>query len=248
MRSPRLWLLLAWSDLEARYRRTILGTFWQTLTMAAYIVGIAVVFSTIRVRNMEHFILYVATGVAGFSLISGFLVSGATAFQRGEAILKAYDLPASVHVFRTVVNEFILFGHSLLIVVCVWIYLGVMPTLQTLLIIPAIALLFLGGVGTVMCFGLLGARFRDVSPAVSTLMSFMFLVTPVFWLRSDLGDKAWVADVNPLYHVINLVRAPLMGHAPDPMNWYVCIGLTAASLILGGLAFLRYRRQLVYWL
>lgn len=246
--SPQIWLQLAWSDLEARYRRTILGTFWQTLTMAAYIVGIAVVFSTLRARDAHDFLLYVATGFAGFSLISGLLVSGASTFQRGEALLKAYDLPASIHVFRVALNEFILFAHALVIILGVWIYTGTVPTLMTLLVIPALALMFLLGVGICLCMGLLGARFRDVNPAISTLMSFMFLVTPIFWMRSDLGDKLWVVDANPIYHVVNLIRAPLMGHAPDPINWIVCGSVAALSLLIGLVGFINYRRLLVYWL
>lgn len=248
LRSPRIWLLLAWQDLEAKYRRTILGTFWQTLTMAAYIAGLAVVFSTLRQRNMENFILYLAAGFTGFSLITGFLTGGVGAFHRGEALLKAYDLPASLHVFRTVSNEFILFGHSLAIMAAVWIYTESPPTLYTLLLLPASALMFVLGIGVVLCMGLLGARFRDVSPATTTVTSFMFLVTPIFWLREDLGDRVWVVDYNPLYHATNLIRRPLMGEAPDPINWYVCAGLAAASLILGVAGFLRHRRQLVYWL
>lgn len=248
LRSPRIWFLLAWNDLEAKYRRTILGTFWQTLTMAAYIVGLAVVFSTLRTRNMENFILYLAAGFTGFSLISGMLSSGVSAFQRGQALLKAYDLPASIHVFRTVVNEYILLAHSVVIMVAVWIYTGAPPTLYTLLVFPAAALLFLVGVGSVMCVGLLGARFRDVGPAMTTLMSFMFLVTPIFWVREDLGDRVWVVDYNPIYHAMNLIRRPLMGEAPDPVNWLVCGGLAVATLLIGFVSFLRYRRQLVYWL
>lgn len=248
IRSPRLWLLLAWSDLEARYRRTILGTFWQTLTSAAYIVGLTVIFSTIRGHHANDFILYIAAGYTGFSLISGFLLSGSTAFQRGDPILKAFDLPASIHVFRAVTNEYILFAHSVVIMVAVWIYAGFIPNLNTLLIIPVILLLFVGGSGLAMTLGLLGARFRDVTPTITTLTSFMFLVTPIFWRREDLGEMSWVADYNPFYHVVNLVRAPLMGEAPDPMNWAVCAGMAIISVGIGVMGFLRYRRQLVYWL
>lgn len=248
LRSPSIWFLLAWNDLEAKYRRTILGTFWQTLTMAAYIVGLTVVFSTIRQRGMENFILYLAAGFTGFGLMSGFFTSGTSAFHRALPLLRAYDLPASIHVFRAVVNEYILFGHSIVIMAAVWIYTGVWPTLYTLLLFPAAALLFVAGVGCVMCTGLLSARFRDVAPAVQTLVSFLLLVTPIFWVREDLGDKVWVADFNPMYHAMNLIRRPLMGEAPDLINWYVCGGIAVVSVILGLYGFIKYRRQLVYWL
>ena len=67
-------------------------------------------------------------------------------------------------------------------------------------------------------------------------------------MRSDLGDKLWVVDANPIYHVVNLIRAPLMGHAPDPINWIVCGSVAALSLLIGLVGFINYRRLLVYWL
>jgi len=246
--SPRLWILLAWNDLEAKYRRTILGTFWQTLTSAAYIVGLTVVFSSIRGHRGDEFVLYLAAGYTAFSLISGFVSSGANAFQRGASLLMAYDLPASIHVYRAVTNEFIMFAHSLVIMLGVWIYSETWPTVNTLLLFPALILMFALGCGVVMTFGLLGARFRDVSPAVATVTSFLFLVTPIFWRREDLGSRTWIVDLNPFYHATNLIRRPLMGEAPDPINWYVCIAMAIVSLILGTLGFIKYRRQLVYWL
>ena len=156
--TPRLWLMLSWNDLEARYRRTILGPFWHTLTLAGWIVGITILFSTIRYRDDPTFLPYVAAGIITYAFIAGLLNEAASAYQRGEVILRAYDLPASIHIFRSVIGQFIMAGHSLGVFVLVAIYSSTYPTIATLLIIPAVAIYFALGVGWTLCVSLLGAR------------------------------------------------------------------------------------------
>lgn len=248
LRSPRVWLLLAWTDLEARYRRTILGTFWQTLTMAGYILGLAFVFGAIRGRDLHDYLLYLAAGITAWQLIVGFVAEGASTFFRGANLLRAYNLPASLHIFRVVVNNYITFAHGLVILILVYFYTGNVPNLYTLWVIPAIILFFFMGIGIVMCMGLLGARFRDVDPAVATLMSFLFIMTPIFWQREDLTTRQWIADYNPFYHLVQLIRSPIMGEAPSLTNWSVGLSICVVSLVVGTYSFIRHRQQITYWL
>ena len=247
-KSPRIWLLLAWYDLEARYRRTILGPLWHTLTMAGWIVGLAVIFSTVRYRDDDGFLLYLSAGVTGWTLLAGMLGEGSSAFQRGGNLLATYDLPASVHIFRSVMNQLIMFAHTLVVMAGILIYTGTGLTLHSLMIIPAVGLYFVFGVGATMCLALLGARFRDVSPALGAALAFMFLVTPVFWRKESLGDRMWIADYNPLYHLLEVIRAPLMGQPAAPVSWGVAVVLAIGLTAVGTLAFMRFRRVLNYWI
>ena len=248
LKSPRIWLLLAWYDLEARYRRTILGPLWHTLTMAGWIIGLAVIFSTIRYRSDETFLVYLSAGVTGWTLLAGILSEASTAFQRGANLLSTYDLPASVHIFRSVTNQLIMFAHTLVVMAGILIYTGTALTPYSLLLIPALGLYFVFGVGATMCLALLGARFRDVAPALGAMLAFLFLVTPVFWRRESLGDRTWIADYNPLYHVLEIIRSPLMGVPADPASWGVATALAIGLTAVGTLAFVRFRRVLNYWI
>ncbi len=63
-----------------------------------------------------------------------------------------------------------------------------------------------------------------------------------------LGNRRFIADYNPLYHFINLIRAPLLGETPALLSWMVA----SLMLIFGGalslLLFARFRSRIAYWI
>ena len=68
------------------------------------------------------------------------------------------------------------------------------------------------------------------------------------WPVSALGERSFVANVNPIYHLIELVRAPLLGQAPDLLSWVVALAVAAAGCLLAALLLRRVERRIVYWL
>ncbi|MCH7539362.1 MAG: hypothetical protein IH999_03010 [Proteobacteria bacterium] len=54
IRSWRLWTAWAWIDTRQRYRRSVLGPFWITLSLGAWIVGLGVVFSILFGMKLEN--------------------------------------------------------------------------------------------------------------------------------------------------------------------------------------------------
>lgn len=246
-KSFRVWTLLAHDDLQARYRRTVLGPFWQTILHAGMIIGLTILFSNVLKRPVNEFLLYVTAGVTGWTLITGLLLEGSTAFSRGQPLIQAYDLPASLHVFRVVLNQMIVFAHNLVVYAGVILFTQMWPTPSLLLLAPGLTVIFLAGVGWALVFGLLGARFRDVTPAIGAATTILFLLTPIFWHRADIENAPWFVDYNPLYHLLELVRQPLMGGYATPANWAAGLAVAAASLVVGAYAFVAYRRQISYW-
>jgi len=69
------------------------------------------------------------------------------------------------------------------------------------------------------------------------------------WQISALGnDRRFIADINPMYHLIELMRAPLLGETPSALSWVVALGVAAAGLLLAALLLRRVDRRIVYWL
>jgi ABC-type polysaccharide/polyol phosphate export permease len=98
-----------------------------------------------------------------------------------------------------------------------------------------------------MLLGLLCARFRDVPQLVANLVQVVFFVTPIMWSAEQLSDRVVFADINPFYHLIAIVRAPLLGQAPTATNWLVSLGVTVAGSALAFALFARYRWRIAYW-
>jgi lipopolysaccharide transport system permease protein len=81
------------------------------------------------------------------------------------------------------------------------------------------------------CLGYIGARFRDLPHALGLIMQAMWFVSPIYFeakLFRDGGLGALV-DYNPIYHLLEIVRAPLLrGEWPTVENFAMC-GLTIVA-------------------
>jgi ABC-type polysaccharide/polyol phosphate export permease len=153
-----------------------------------------------------------------------------------------------VHVFRMVSRNFIILGHNLVIVPIVLIFQGVPIGPEALLILPAFLLLAVDGTALGMLLGMISARFRDVPPIVANFVQVLFFVTPIFWSPDALGPYKTVAELNPLFAAIDVVRAPLMGSAPAPYSWWILIATTLVGGTLSFAMFARFRSRIAYWI
>lgn len=73
------------------------------------------------------------------------------------------------------------------------------------------------------------------------------IVTPIYWSVKMTGDRAAFVDWNPFFHLIELVRAPLLGEAPRSLSWGVAAVMAAIGLPLSLDLYRRSRAKLPYW-
>jgi lipopolysaccharide transport system permease protein len=99
-----------------------------------------------------------------------------------------------------------------------------------------------------MLLGILSARFRDVPPIVANLMQIAFFITPIIFRPEVLGNRAWIAEWNPLYHLIEVVRAPIVAAAVPLASWAYLAAFTLGGSLVTLLLFARTRARVPYWL
>ena len=94
------------------------------------------------------------------------------------------------------------------------------------------------------------ARYRDTKYAISMVMQFLFYFTPIFWPSESITSypERLLIELNPFYHMLEIVRAPSLGRAPEIINYIVLFGIFSISLVLVSLVFITFRKRLVYWL
>ena len=85
---------------------------------------------------------------------------------------------------------------------------------------------------------------------VSSLLQIAFYITPIIWMPSLLPARAsmMLLDPNPVYHLLAIVREPLLGQAPTITNWLVSIGVFLSGSLFSILLFNKYRARISYWL
>jgi ABC-type polysaccharide/polyol phosphate export permease len=143
----------------------------------------------------------------------------------------------------------IVFFHNLSVYVLISVYAGVSITWATLLAVPGLLLLCLNGLWIAILVGAVCARYRDVQQLVSNLLQISLFLTPIFWSADQLtGRASMLADYNPLYYLIAIVREPLMGKAPETLHWVVVAVVTLLGWTLTIHVMGKFRHRIVYWL
>ena len=150
-------------------------------------------------------------------------------------------------VYRKVWAEFIILAHNSAVYVVVAVVFAIWPGAAGLLVLPGLVLIALNAIWVGLLFGMVGARFRDVPQIVTSLMRVAFFLTPVIWKPEMLGARVGLVDLNPFYHFIELLRAPLQGQVPAALTWAVVVGVTIAGWLVTYLFFRRFRHRIPYW-
>ena len=218
----QLWLQLGWQDIKQRYRRSTLGPLWITIATGAMAVALGLLYSLLFQQELSYFLPHVTVGLIIWGFISGCVKEGSTVFIENEGLIKQLPSALSVHVYRLVWRQLLFLAHNMVI----WVILVAVfrPDLgwDFFLAIPALALLVVNGVWVTMFFGIVATRYRDVAPLLDSMIQLVFYMTPIVWTTKTLEDqggavaeRARIAELNPLYHYLEIVRAPLTGQPLD---------------------------------
>lgn len=242
------WLALARMDIRARYRGSALGPFWLTLNTFFFVVAVGLLFSRVTGSTRDAYIPYLAVGYVLWQFISALISEGCICFHQAQATILQVPLPFSVYAYRMVVRNVFVLAHTALVVAGVLIFYHVDLHWNAAIAAPALGLLCLNGLWIALLLGMLSLRFHDVPPTVASLLQFAFFLTPVFWQIDSAGSLRPYAAMNPLFAALDVVRAPLLGMAPQPHSWTIFLGTTAAGFVVTLLAFARFRQRIPYWL
>ena len=250
-RASHLWGLLGWQDIRRRYRRSMLGPLWLTMSMGVLVGVLGTLYGTLFKVEIADYVPYLALGFIVWTLASGLITDGCTVFTGAESIIKQTNLPLSVHVYRMVWRNLLIFCHNAVIFVVVAILFAIWPGWTGFLALPGLVLLCLNGIWVGLLLGIISARFRDVPPIVASVVRILFFVTPIIWMPEIMPGRAQmltlVLDFNPFFHFVELVRAPLLGQAPGFVSWLAVSGITLGGWLVAFALLRRYRWRIAYW-
>lgn len=243
-----LWIRLGWNDILHRYRRSTLGPFWSTANMAITVIAIGMVYSQLFNLPIRQLLPYVGVGLIVWGFISSTLLDAGALFSGSESYIKQIRLPYSLHACRFVFGKVILFAHDLLIYIALVVYFGTWPGAVALYAVPGFLLLVFNAVLISLAIGMASARFRDIPRIIASFVQIAFLITPIIWTADLLGPRAYLAHANPLFHLVEIVRAPLLGSLPSAQTLTVTLAVTAINLIATIFFFVRFRGRIAYWI
>lgn len=244
----RLWSSLGWQDIKKRYRRSKIGPFWVTISMGVMIAGMGVLYADLFHTDVHSYLPYLTVGMIVWGLIGPLVNENCNAFIDGEGIIKQVRLPLSLHVYRVVWRNLIIFAHNFVIFVLVAVLFRIWPGWAGLLVIPGLLMICINGVWVGLLWGIISARFRDVPQIVGSMMQIVFFMTPIMWYPSAVAGREWFLKINPFYYFMELVREPLLGSDSNIHLWRSAALITVCGWSLAFLMYRVYRRRIAYWL
>src|SRR5215211_7702231 len=81
IRAWPLWTMLGWNDIRQRYRRSVLGPFWMTISMGVFIMLLGVIYSRIFHLPIDQYLPFLTIGYITWGFISQTTVESCNAFQ-----------------------------------------------------------------------------------------------------------------------------------------------------------------------
>jgi len=242
--------VLAWQDIRSRYRRSLIGPFWLTLSMGVMIFTIAFVFSRVFEGASTDYTLHLTCGIILWTFFSGTISDSCMSLIASERIIKQQQVPIVVHSLSTIWKNVLILGHNIIIIPMVLIYAGKGLTSASLLFIPAFLLVLLSIVWISVLCAVICTRYRDMTQIIKSILQVAFYFTPVIWVPSRIvdADTAHLIEFNLFFHFLEILRNPFLGQASELSSWIVSLLSALVGAIFTSFLYIRYKRRVPYWL
>ncbi|HEV7725964.1 MAG TPA: ABC transporter permease [Modestobacter sp.] len=251
----QLWGHLGWQDIRQRYRRSILGPIWISVTMAVTAIALGILYAGLFGNDLSVQLPYILVGFIIWGFISGCVNEGAEVFTSNVGLITHLPAPLSVHVYRLVWRQVLFFLHNLVVYAVMLVVFPQNLHWTDLTAVPAVVLLALNGAWVALLIGIVTTRFRDLLPITQSIVQLAFFLTPIVWIYEDLinsanpaiAERARLAELNPFLHFVEILRRPMLGQPQELRHWIVVLVITVVGWALTLLVLRRYRARVSYW-
>mgnify|MGYP000361492834 CR=1 FL=1 len=245
------WIHLALSDLRSRWRRSFFGIFWTIIQPLGLTLLISFVFGKIFNTPIKEYAPYILSGIIIWDFVVQSAVNGSLSFVQAEPYIKQCKHPLAIYSLRTVVVNLIILGFSS-ISLFLWIIL-VFPenfgvAWFSLLFAPIIFLTIAWPIATILAY--YGTIYRDIPHALGLILQALWFISPIYFEEKVFQrGLEFLINYNPIYHLLQIVRAPMLhGNYPTFENYLYCVGTAIFFCMFALLVGSRKEKRIIYYL
>ncbi|MBR0660507.1 ABC transporter permease [Neoroseomonas oryzicola] len=243
----RLAWALARGDITHRYRGSVLGPFWLTISTGVMLTALGILYAKLFKMDVASYLPWLSVSLIVWAVISQVVTDATTSLTGAEGVIRQMPLPYTVHALRVVFRNAVVAAHNLPLIFVVFAVFGVMPSWTVVLAIPGLLLLGVAGFAASIFLGMICARFRDIPPIVGSVMQIAFFVSPVIWKPEMVGHWEPFLPINPFFALMETIRAPLMGTTGGIVVWLTAVFWTGVLAALAWTFFARFRGRIAFW-
>lgn len=231
MRTITISFFAALLDLKSKYRGSVLGPFWSTLNAILLISTLTFIYSNFFNLDFTNYFLYLFCGFVIWWFIVDVINESSNLMIQNANLIKNTLISYEFIFQRLLFKNALVLLHSFLFILCfiLFKYQNVHSILQAIfgLILLSICLYF-----TVKTISIFSIRFRDLPFIISSLLSVFTFVTPIIYDPIILEGRFFIAQFNPFFHLIEVVRSPLLQRDVSLISYIFVTGLIFLSFLL----------------
>ncbi|MDG2303597.1 MAG: ABC transporter permease [Candidatus Binatia bacterium] len=249
-------LSIAWQlarlDLVRRYTATMLGLAWAVLSPLLMAAVIGLVFARLFGVELRTFLPYLFLNLTLWGFFIACLDGGAISFLAAEGYIKQVPrVSLFTYPLRMIFAAFVTLLLGLVAAALVSLVFGGRISPAWFYILPGLVAWFLFGFSIACVSGVFNTAVRDFQYIQSVGIQALFYATPVMFPADLLVSHglSWMLTYNPIYHLMVLVRVPmLVNQVPAAPHYVASIATLVVSLSAAYFAVKRARPRLVFWL
>jgi lipopolysaccharide transport system permease protein len=243
----RLALTLSWLDIRLRYRGSILGPFWLTLSTALMIGSLGFLYAFLFHTPIRDYLPFLTISLILWAFIATIISEGCTVFVAAEGMIRSMRIPFSVYLGQLLARNILILGHNIVVIVIVFLAFQVPVSAKAFVALPGFAVWMIDGVAIALLLGAICARFRDIPPIVGSIMQIAFYVSAVMFKPEFLGKRGWFLLYDPFFTLLQIVREPLLGVIPGYATYVSALAFSIMLCALAWYTFLRVRHRIAFW-
>lgn len=247
----RLWrlaLTLGWLDVRLRYRGSVLGPFWLTISTGVMVASLGFLYAKLFHMDLRAYLPFLALSQVLWGFLAALVSEACTVFTDAEGVIRSVRMPFFVFSLRALIRNAIALGHNIVVIVVVFAIFSMWPGWGALMAVPGLLVWAVDALALTLLLGAFCARFRDIQPIVNSVMQIAFFMTPVIWKPDQLGASAIrKLALNPFFDLLEIVRGPILGSHMATTTW---VGAISYSVVLCAIAwafFVRARGRVTFW-
>lgn len=250
LREPEFWAYSSWLDIVTKYRRSRLGIIWLLLPPVLYVGGVGFFYALLSNSDPLVYMPHLALGYLLFRLLSNVITESCSVLPGHASFILDGHLRLTDFVFRTLAKALFYLAAALPLIVVVLAISPIVQPVGLLTVLPAFLVVLLNLTWISVVVALLGARFPDVSELTGSLFIFGFILTPILWKAeyAPYGTPhGTFMRVNPLYHMIEIIRAPLLGQPLETLTLVYVAAMTLLGWVMAAYLYRRFARFVPVW-
>ncbi|MFK4808576.1 ABC transporter permease [Devosia sp. ZW T5_3] len=243
---------LAWqlyiADIAEQRRNSGLGLFAPFISVLVHVALLGTVMSLVFRESVDTFIPFFAISMSFWQAISTFISDTAHA---NEKISRYISFPSVsgyiVHMvacYEFLVAVVLKVLASVVVISVVNFYALSHANIPAFIISVMLICLLL--ISWALPISFVFDRVRVLRGFLPQLLFAIYLITPILWNPSRIESHRWVVDYNPVFHVMEAARSPLLEGEVPLVSYAVVLGLTAIGVALSAALFGANRNLVIY--